>query len=454
MAHCNNQSRTPRTSHHLQDDRLFFLSGGIPPEHFDDLNFVSTRRGRRLAVSAPTGDPWGYYTERRESHHMETDRTVPETSTQPHTESSMEAMDTDEGQRTTARLLEEAHRLSTVAREPPYASIDETLSATLQGSEAAISHILATLDLRKLHKSETDEKSPTPVEMKASLPTGSFSPFDFEKEFHMRHGMNPEDADKPWREHYQPQGMIMRTRIPDEGRRSVGTEVSRAASLTEDIETLRTPGVVRDLDVTERGMYAENILVFDARLLQDIISGRWSRQQMYGSTPGWYQDSFYDITSPWAGQYEESQAPFGNSRLLPAYTTQPRLLSLGPPSDVASTVGPPSTVGPSASENGATTSTKKVDFSIIHDIEEMSSTSSQSDVPRKNINTTQLEDKPIDLEGRTSECASQQKETFHTDERRQIPNATSLEVRDMDITTSDHDVYYRIYPDFQLPLPN
>ena len=101
-----------------------------------------------------------------------------------------------------------------------------------------------------------------------------------------------------------------------------------------------------------------------------------------------------------------------------------------------------------------TTSAKKVDFSIILDIEETSSTSSQSDVPRKNINTTQLEDKPIDLEGRTSECVSQQRETFHTDERRQIPNVTSLEVRDMDITTSDHDVYYGIYPDFQLPLPN
>ena len=36
MAHHNNQSRTPRTSHHLQDDRLFSLSGEIPPEHFDD----------------------------------------------------------------------------------------------------------------------------------------------------------------------------------------------------------------------------------------------------------------------------------------------------------------------------------------------------------------------------------------------------------------------------------
>ena len=203
MAHCNNQSRTPRSLHHLQDDRLFSLSGRIPPEHFDDLNFVSMRRRRRLAAPAPTGDPWGYYAECRELHHMEADRTIPETSAQPHTELSMEAMDTDEGQKTTARLLEEAHHLSTAAMEPPYATIDETMSATLQGSEAAISDILATQDLRKLNKSETGERGPTPVEMKAGLPAGSFSPFNFEKEFQMRHGMSPEDADKPWQSYHQ-----------------------------------------------------------------------------------------------------------------------------------------------------------------------------------------------------------------------------------------------------------
>ena len=116
--------------------------------------------------------------------------------------------------------------------------------------------------------------------------------------------------------------------------------------------------------------------------------------------------------------------------------------------------GPPSTVGPPASESGVTTTAKKVDFSTIHDIEETSSTSSQLDVPRKNVNTNQLRDKPFTLEGRTSEGASQQREIFHTDERRQIPEVTSLEVRDMDITTSDRDVYYGVYPDFQLPLPN
>ena len=198
MAHCNNQSRTPQSLHHLQDDRLFSLSGGIPPEHFNNLNFVSMRRGRRLAAPAPTGDPWGYYAEHRESRCIEPDRIILETSAQPCTESSMEAMDTDEGQRTTARLLEEAHHLSTAAMEPFYATIDESTSATLQESEAAISDILVTQDPRELHKSEASEKGPTPVEMKAGLPVGYFSPFHFEKEFQMRHGMSPEDADKPW----------------------------------------------------------------------------------------------------------------------------------------------------------------------------------------------------------------------------------------------------------------
>ena len=74
--------------------------------------------------------------------------------------------------------------------------------------------------------------------MKASLLAGSFSPFDFKQEFHMRHGMNPEDADKPWREYYQPQGLRRRTRNPGEEGKSTNNENSCAASLTETIETL------------------------------------------------------------------------------------------------------------------------------------------------------------------------------------------------------------------------
>ena len=63
----------------------------------------------------------------------------------------------------------------------------------------------------------------------------------------------------------------------------------------------------------------ENILAFDGRLLQDIISRQWSRQQMYGSTPSWYRDSFYDITQPWEGQYAGYHTSLGSSRLLPTH---------------------------------------------------------------------------------------------------------------------------------------
>ena len=108
MAHRNNQPRTLRSSHNLQDERLFSLSGSIPPEYFDDLDFVSMRRGQRITAPAPSGDPWGYYAERGRSCHAGAIRPTQEASIQPRTESSTEAMDTDEGQRTMTRLIEEA----------------------------------------------------------------------------------------------------------------------------------------------------------------------------------------------------------------------------------------------------------------------------------------------------------------------------------------------------------
>ena len=141
--------------------------------------------------------------------------------------------------------------------------------------------------------------------------------------------------------------------------------------------------------------------------------------------------------------------------MLPTHTTRPRLLPLGPASDVTSTAGPPSTVGPSASEIRTTIPVKEVDFSTTCDTGETSSTSPQMDIQRKDVSTAQLEDKPIgDFEGMITENASQQRETLHTDERRQTHNVTSLEIRDMDIMTPDCDIYYGIYPDFQLPLPD
>ena len=50
--------------------------------------------------------------------------------------------------------------------------------------------------------------------------------------------------------------------------------------------------------------------------------------------------------------------------------------------------------------------------------------------------------------------SSPQKETLGYGERKQTYGLTTLEVRDMDITTPERDLYHGVYPDFQLPLPN
>ena len=47
----------------------------------------------------------------------------------PRIESSTEAMDTDKGQKTTARLLEEAQCLSEAIVEPTYTTINEPMTA-------------------------------------------------------------------------------------------------------------------------------------------------------------------------------------------------------------------------------------------------------------------------------------------------------------------------------------
>ena len=70
------------------------------------------------------------------------------------------------------------------------------------GSEAVISDILATQDPRELTLLEGGEGRPTPPEMSAGLLMGSFSPFDFDKEFQARHGGRPKDSDKPYHSHH------------------------------------------------------------------------------------------------------------------------------------------------------------------------------------------------------------------------------------------------------------
>ena len=232
----------------------------------------------------------------------------PEEQLQPHMESSTEAMDTDEVQQTSARLLEEAQCLSQARAEPTYTAIEEPTTMMTGGSEAIISDILSMQDPRELTLSEVGERRIAPLKMRAGLPTGSFSSFDFNKEFQARHGVRPEDANQPWHSYRSSRESSLITNPYDQETEQQLSEVSSTASPTRDMEVIYTPGITREEEYTERGPYTENVLTLDASLLQDIISGRWSREQLYGTTPSWYRDSFYNITQTWddgLGGYED-----------------------------------------------------------------------------------------------------------------------------------------------------
>ena len=124
-----------------------------------------------------------------------------------------------------------------------------------------------------------------------------------------------------------------------------------------------------------------------------------------------------------------------------------------------STAGPPSMVGPLASISKSAIPRKKVDFSISHYAGETTRDSSQRDTQTKDMPATWIEDRPIAVPRSTTALvstvdSSSQRETLGHDGGGQIHDVTSLEVRDMDITTPDHDINHGVYPDFQLPLPN
>ena len=166
----------------------------------------------------------------------------PEEQLQPHMESSMEAVDTDKGQRTSARLLEEAQHLSQARAEPTYATIEEPATTMTGGSEAIISDILSMQDPRELTLSEVGERRIVPLEMRA----GFFSPFNFNKEFLARHGVRPEDANQPWHSHQSSREFSLITNPYNQETEQRCSEVSSSASPTRDMEVIHTPGITRE----------------------------------------------------------------------------------------------------------------------------------------------------------------------------------------------------------------
>ena len=126
---------------------------------------------------------------------------------------------------------------------------------------------------------------------------------------------------------------------------------------------------------------------------------------------------------------------------------------------MTSTTEPPSTVGPLASISETTIPWKKVDFSISPYAEETIRGSSQRDTQTKDLSATRIEDRSITVPRSTTAVvptvdSSPQRETLEYDKGGQTHDIMTLEVRDMDITAPDHDIYHGVYPDFQLPLPN
>ena len=90
------------------------------------------------------------------------------------------------------------------------------------------------------------------------------------------------------------------------------------------MKIVRTTGVTRDQECAEKRAYTENIITLDARLLQDIISGRWTRQQLYEPTPTWYHEAA-SIMLPLHGKVD-----LENMKLLLETKDQLRLMVVNP----------------------------------------------------------------------------------------------------------------------------
>ena len=125
---------------------------------------------------------------------------------------------------------------------------------------------------------EAGERGPAPLEMRASLPAGSFSPFDFEREFETRHSMRPEDVDKSRRIPYASRESMMSTVSLTQELGPSRSEIPSSITSSGEMEVIKTPGVTRDPSYEEKETYAGSTVTLDARLLQDIFSGSWARQ--------------------------------------------------------------------------------------------------------------------------------------------------------------------------------
>ena len=159
----------------------------------------------------------------------------------------------------------------------------------------------------------------------------------------------------------------------------------------------------------------------------------------------------------------------------------------GPPSNISSTIGPPGTLGPSVYMVEPPSHGKRVDFSAFHYMQEALAEEKQS--MQKEIRSTQPEGAqetrtpmgtaavlPLKISSslnQTNKTTDRSdvtprnvvpmtsvanpippEETVRPDGGGPLFETTTLETQDMDITSPELDIYYGVYPDFQLPLPH
>ena len=129
------------------------------------------------------------------------------------------------------------------------------------------------------------------------------------------------------------------------------------------------------------------------------------------------------------------------------YSYQPRALPKGPPSDVLSTAEPPSTIGLSASMVTPTPARGRHDFSISYYETKTNGEDLQHTVGQ--TPTTQQDD------GRDARTPLRTKTLMMTSPMKTTPSPRQPDMTtDRPDVTPEQDIYYGVYPDFQLPLPN
>ena len=109
--------------------------------------------------------------------------------------------------------------------------------------------------------------------MRAGLLAGSFSPIDFYREFQSRHGVRPEDANRPWHSCQSSRESSVMTNPYDQQMEPQFSEITSPALPPRGMEVIRTHRVAREQEYAEREVMTLAYAVarnFDIRLMTEL----------------------------------------------------------------------------------------------------------------------------------------------------------------------------------------